>query len=180
VVRLCPVAARRSADVERRLGHRLTARWLVDAIDDLQKKPITGPFECSISADPRANLWKKGLPVRGEFRTEEIAKWSDQRQDHTRIFRPSSSSRGSREPLEKGIGCTTIPARNLVMNRSPPPIIRSSRLFEEVEREKEASRAADERAIASGRKSVDQLERENGLFPGHLFRVDYKSAKRLW
>jgi hypothetical protein len=28
----------------------------------------------------------KVYPFAGEFRTEEIAKWSDQRQDHTRIF----------------------------------------------------------------------------------------------
>lgn len=53
-------------------------------------------------------------------------------------------------------------------------------LFEEIRREKQASRDADERDLRSGRKSREQLARENGIFHGRRFRVDLKSAKRLW
>ena len=60
------------------------------------------------------------------------------------------------------------------------PESRESRLQQEVAREKQASRDADERAIAEGRVSVEQLERRNGLFPGNLFALDYDVAGRIW
>jgi hypothetical protein len=58
--------------------------------------------------------------------------------------------------------------------------LRASVLMREIDREKQASRDADERDLASGRKSREQLARENSLFHGRRWRVDFKSAKRLW
>lgn len=52
--------------------------------------------------------------------------------------------------------------------------------FAEIEREKQASRDADERALAEGRLSPEQLDRKNSLFHGQRWSVDYRSAKRLW
>jgi hypothetical protein len=66
---------------------------------------------------------------------------------------------------------------NPVEQRSNAP---AGSLFEDVQREKQASRDADERDLRSGRKSREQLARENGIFHGRRFRVDFKSAKRLW
>lgn len=57
---------------------------------------------------------------------------------------------------------------------------RACALMREIDREKQASRDADARDLASGRKSREQLARENSLFYGRQFRVDFKSAKRLW
>jgi hypothetical protein len=56
----------------------------------------------------------------------------------------------------------------------------SEALMREIDREKQASRDADERDLASGRKSREQLSRENGLFHGRRWIVDLGSAKRLW
>jgi hypothetical protein len=42
-------------------------------------------------------------------------------------------------------------------------------------REKQASRDADARALASGEKSREQLTRENGLFPPGRVRHDPRS-----
>jgi hypothetical protein len=68
--------------------------------------------------------------------------------------------------------------RETVMNRSQRPIVRSSpSLFREIEREKQASRDVDDRDLASGRKSSEQLCRENELFHGCRVRIDYKSCK---
>ena len=49
--------------------------------------------------------------------------------------------------------------------------------FAELEREKQASRDADRRDLASGRKSVDQLRAENELFFGSQVWIDYASCK---
>jgi hypothetical protein len=53
-------------------------------------------------------------------------------------------------------------------------------LREKTEREKQASRDADARNLALGRKTREQLEKENSVFHGRRWRVDFKSAKRLW
>jgi hypothetical protein len=58
--------------------------------------------------------------------------------------------------------------------------LQESSLMQEVDREKQESRDADARALASGRKSGQELNRNNGIFRGFRFRVDLKSAKRLW
>lgn len=47
-------------------------------------------------------------------------------------------------------------------------------------REKELSRQADERSLAFGEKSAEQLYRENGHFAGMNVRVDLKRAKSLF
>ncbi|OFX18654.1 MAG: hypothetical protein A2V77_01740 [Anaeromyxobacter sp. RBG_16_69_14] len=52
--------------------------------------------------------------------------------------------------------------------------------FREWEIEKEHSRREDERALASGQKSREQLRRENGHFAGIDVVVKVKAAKRLW
>jgi hypothetical protein len=59
---------------------------------------------------------------------------------------------------------------------SPP----ESPLMREIDREKQASRAADARDLASGRKSREDLSRDNSLFHGRHWSVDFDSAKRLW
>lgn len=46
--------------------------------------------------------------------------------------------------------------------------------------EKALSREADERALARGEKSAEQLRRENGHFAGMKVRVDFKRAKSLY
>jgi hypothetical protein len=46
--------------------------------------------------------------------------------------------------------------------------------------EKQLAREADERDLASGKKSREQLRRENAHFAGLRVRVDFKAAKRLW
>ncbi len=43
--------------------------------------------------------------------------------------------------------------------------------------EKEASRDEDERALESGEKTREQLKRENGIFHGMRFRIDYDPNK---
>jgi len=47
--------------------------------------------------------------------------------------------------------------------------------FEVRQREKQASRAADARALASGLKSRDQLRRENGVV--RISRIDWKHIR---
>lgn len=46
--------------------------------------------------------------------------------------------------------------------------------------EKETSRDADERALATGEKTREQLKRENGIFHGMKFRMDLSSGERLY
>lgn len=48
---------------------------------------------------------------------------------------------------------------------------------EQKAKERQASRDADEQALASGQKSREELRRENGFFPARRFRVDLSSAK---
>lgn len=45
-------------------------------------------------------------------------------------------------------------------------------------REKQHSREADARAIASGEKSVEQVRRENGIFVFQRVHVDFTNRKR--
>jgi hypothetical protein len=59
-----------------------------------------------------------------------------------------------------------------------PPVERVP--FAQVEREKQASREADARAVADGSKSREQLAAENRVLNGRRWRVDFRSAKRLW
>ena len=49
----------------------------------------------------------------------------------------------------------------------------------ERQREKEASRKADARALASGRKSREQLRKENGAFSAIKLRINLDGAKAL-
>lgn len=46
--------------------------------------------------------------------------------------------------------------------------------------EKHISRQEDERALASGEKSAEQLRRENGHFAGMDVKVDFKRGKSLY
>ena len=46
--------------------------------------------------------------------------------------------------------------------------------------QKQASRDADERALATGEKTSEQLKRENGIFHGMKFRMDLSSVERLY
>jgi hypothetical protein len=57
---------------------------------------------------------------------------------------------------------------------------RPSALQEHLDREKQASREADLRAIAEGRMTVEEVDRKNTLFPGHLFTIDWDAAFRIW
>jgi hypothetical protein len=58
------------------------------------------------------------------------------------------------------------------------PASRPARIsFAELEREKQASRDADARDLASGRKSVEQLRAENELFYGARVWIDFRSCK---
>jgi predicted RNase H-like HicB family nuclease len=50
-------------------------------------------------------------------------------------------------------------------------------LFKRIEREKQASRDADARDLASGRKTAEQLRQENSLFHGVRVRIDYTKVK---
>jgi hypothetical protein len=45
--------------------------------------------------------------------------------------------------------------------------------------EKQASREADARALASGEKSREQLRRENGAFSGLNVEIDFDGAQSL-
>jgi hypothetical protein len=47
-------------------------------------------------------------------------------------------------------------------------------------REKQRAREADERALASGEKSAEQLRWENGHFARLGARVDYDGARRRY
>ncbi len=46
-------------------------------------------------------------------------------------------------------------------------------------REKQASREQDERDLASGAKTREQLHRENAAFAGLKVRIDFSKAKKL-
>lgn len=46
-------------------------------------------------------------------------------------------------------------------------------------REKQASREEDERALAAGEKTREQLHRENAAFAGLKVRVNFAGAKKL-
>jgi len=63
--------------------------------------------------------------------------------------------------------------------RSPPGafFVFDRGLFKRLEREKQASRDADARDLASGRKTPEQLRRENEFFSGLRVWVDYKNVK---
>lgn len=50
-------------------------------------------------------------------------------------------------------------------------------LFRRIEHEKQASRDADARDLASGRKTAEQLQQENAIFHGVRVRVDHKKVK---
>ncbi len=50
-------------------------------------------------------------------------------------------------------------------------------LFKRIEREKQASRDADARDLASGRKTAEQLRQENTLFHGARVWIDYTKVK---
>lgn len=50
-------------------------------------------------------------------------------------------------------------------------------LFKRIEREKQASRDADARDLASGRKTPEQLRQENEVFSGLRVWIDYKNVK---
>ena len=54
--------------------------------------------------------------------------------------------------------------------------------FDPVERvrQKQAARDQDAADLASGRKTQEQLHRENSWLHGLRFRVDLAGAKRLW
>jgi hypothetical protein len=45
---------------------------------------------------------------------------------------------------------------------------------------KQRAREADRVAIASGRLTPDEVQRKNALTHGYPFKLDLKSAKRLW
>lgn len=45
---------------------------------------------------------------------------------------------------------------------------------------KREAREADREAIASGRLTPEEVQRKNALTHGYPFRLDLKSAKRLW
>lgn len=45
---------------------------------------------------------------------------------------------------------------------------------------KRSARAADREAIASGRLTPEEVQRKNALTRGYPFKLDLKSAKRLW
>lgn len=47
-------------------------------------------------------------------------------------------------------------------------------------REKQASREEDERALASGEKTREDLKRENGIFHGLKFRMDLSAVEKLY
>jgi hypothetical protein len=49
--------------------------------------------------------------------------------------------------------------------------------FAELERMKQGSRDADAADLASGRKTTDDLRRENELFYGVRFYIDFKNCK---
>jgi hypothetical protein len=80
---------------------------------------------------------------------------------------------------EERVLCVTLIRRDEVMPRAhhkaAPPPARIS--FAEVEREKQASRDADARDLASGRRSAEQLRRDNELFHGAKVRVDYRRCR---
>ncbi len=63
--------------------------------------------------------------------------------------------------------------------RSPPGafFVFDRGLFKRIEREKQASRDADARDLASGRKTPEQLRQENEVFSGLRVWVDYKNVK---
>lgn len=63
--------------------------------------------------------------------------------------------------------------------RSPPGafFVFDRGLFKRMEREKQASRDADARDLASGRKTREQLRQENEFFSGLRVWVDYKNVK---
>jgi predicted RNase H-like HicB family nuclease len=50
-------------------------------------------------------------------------------------------------------------------------------LFKRIEREKQASRDADARDLATGRKTPEQLHKENALFHGARVTIDYSKVK---
>ena len=52
-------------------------------------------------------------------------------------------------------------------------------LFERRKAEKQCSRDEDRRALESGQKSREQLQRENALFAGMKVRIDLDRAKAL-
>jgi hypothetical protein len=45
---------------------------------------------------------------------------------------------------------------------------------------KQRAREADREAIASGRLTPEEVQRKNALTLGYPFKLDFKSAKRLW
>jgi hypothetical protein len=45
---------------------------------------------------------------------------------------------------------------------------------------KRRAREADREAIASGRLTPEEVQRKNALTHGYPFKLDFKSAKRLW
>jgi hypothetical protein len=45
---------------------------------------------------------------------------------------------------------------------------------------KRRAREADREAIASGRLTPEEVQRKNALTHGYPFKLDLKSAKRLW
>jgi hypothetical protein len=47
----------------------------------------------------------------------------------------------------------------------------------ELMREKQASRDADDRALASGKKSREELRRENGLFVFPRAKINYERSR---
>jgi hypothetical protein len=51
--------------------------------------------------------------------------------------------------------------------------------FDERAREKQESRERDERAVASGEKTQEELRRENGHFSSLRVRINYAGAKSL-
>jgi hypothetical protein len=52
-------------------------------------------------------------------------------------------------------------------------------LFQKRAAEKRKSRQADERALKSGKKSREQLQRENAHFAGMKVRIEFERAKAL-
>lgn len=88
---------------------------------------------------------------------------------------------------QKKVPPTTARRRSVKQEKASPKRVRlrsvpdrASSLMEEIDREKQASRDAAARDLASGRKSVEQLVLERGILRGRDCRVDFKSAKRLW
>lgn len=83
-----------------------------------------------------------------------------------------------KKPAPKSVRRRVKATKALTGSPAPSEVVPD--LWEEIEREKQASRDADARDLASGRITREQLHEKNSLFKGKRWSVDLKSAKRLW